>query len=139
MIKNIKIVLPTLGYDLFSNKKQIKKAKEKIFSLEFEDKEIKEKKMARAILLENGKMIVLKGSQIKKEIQSSLSNGYKGRRERLIQNNVIDSEEYIFNVDCEFSSVSAAAAIILGISVNGRKKWCFGGKSIEEIEKINKE
>lgn len=134
-LKNIKIMLPTLGYDLFFSKDKIKTVKEKIITLEFKEQNINEKKIAKAILLENGKILVLKGSPIKKEIQSSLSNGYRKKRENLIQSKIINKEKFEFNMDYEFSSPSAAAAIILGIAVNGRKKWNFEGKTIEHLEK----
>ena len=132
-LQNIKVLLPTLGYDLFIDKDELREAKERKFIIEADG--IK----AEAILTKNNKMIVLKGSNLKNNIQSSLSNGYKNLRERLIKTNVIDSQNLIFLKDCEFNSPSAAAAIILGIAVNGRKKWISKGKTLEEIQRLDDE
>lgn len=132
-LQNIKVLLPTLGYDLFIDKEELREAKERKFILEADG--IK----AEAILTKNNKMIVLKGSNLKNNIQNSLSNGYKNLRERLIKTNVIDNQKLIFLKDCEFNSPSAAAAVILGIAVNGRRKWIFKGKTLEEIQKLDDE
>lgn len=132
-LQNIKVLLPTLGYDLFIDKEELREAKEKKFILEADG--IK----AEAILTKNGKMVVLKGSNLKNNVQSSLSNGYKNLRERLIKTNAVDSQNLIFLKDCEFNSPSAAAAVILGIAVNGRRKWTSKGKTLEEVQKLNDE
>lgn len=132
-LENIKVLLPTLGYDLFIDKEELREAKEKKFILEADG--IK----AEAILTKNSKMVVLKGSNLKNNVLSSLSNGYKNLRERLIKTNVIDSKNLIFLKDCEFNSPSAAAAVILGIAVNGRRKWTFKGKTLEDIQRIEDE
>lgn len=132
-LQNIKIILPTLGYNLFMNKEELREAKERKFILEGDG--IK----AEAILTKSNKMVVLKGSNLKNNIQNSLSNGYKNLRERLIKTNVIDNQKLIFLKDCEFNSPSAAAAVILGIAVNGRRKWIFKGKTLEEIQKLDDE
>ena len=132
-LQNIKVLLPTLGYDLFIDKDELREAKERKFIIEADG--IK----AEAILTKNNKMVVLKGSNLKNNIQSSLSNGYKNLRERLIKTNVIDSQNLIFLKDCEFNSPSAAAAIILGIAVNGRRKWISKGKTLEEIQRLDDE
>ena len=132
-LQNIKVLLPTLGYDLFIDKEELREAKERKFILEADG--IK----AEAILTKNSKMVVLKGSNLKNNVQSSLSNGYKNLRERLIKTKVIDGQNLIFLKDCEFNSPTAAAAIILGIAVNGRRKWISKGKTLEEIQRLDDE
>lgn len=77
----------------------------------------------------NGKFFVLKGSQARTEVQPSLSEGIKIRRQQLIEQGLLKAEGnfLIFQEDVEFSSPSTAAGIITGASVNGRNYWQLEG------------
>lgn len=94
---------------------------------------------AKAILNEEG-MVVLKDSQAKIESQTSLSNGYKRKKEQLIDERTLtldsSSSHYIFSSDCLFTSPSQAAAVITGIAINGRSNWKIGDMTLEKFEKI---
>ena len=130
-IKNIKILLPTLGYSIF-----LEKSSTRDKTLTFNGSGLK----GSGLLAKNGKIIVLKGSQIKKENQKSLSNGYKALKERLIDIGVIDLNKCEFIKDYEFNSPSTAAAIMIGTAVNGKKYWISkDGKTLETIEKEEKD
>lgn len=129
-IRNIKIVLPTLGYSIFLEKST---NKDKI--LTFNGMGLK----GSGLLTKNGKLIVLKGTQIRKENRESISNGYKTLKERLIEIGVIDIEKSEFIKDYEFDSPSAAVVVMTGTAVNGKKYWNFRGKTLEIMEKEEKE
>lgn len=85
----------------------------------------------------NEGIVVLKGSQVAK-IQNN-NYGYKTLRDELVKGDVIKEmengkAEFIKNQ--LFSSPSAAAAVIVGYSINGRRTWKDkSGRSINDIEK----
>lgn len=84
-------------------------------------------------------LIVIEGSEaaIESDIQLSLQNGYRSIRQRLIKNNIMElvGEKYIFKQKYLFDSPSAAAAIIVGYSINGREHWKDErGVSLKKIE-----
>jgi hypothetical protein len=74
-------------------------------------------------LSDNG-LIVFEGSQaVKEDRQSSIR--IRAKREQYIENGVLEVREgnLVFTQDFEFTSPSAAAAIIRGGSTNGLKAW----------------
>ncbi len=73
----------------------------------------------------DGKFFILKGSQARAAIQTSLSDSVRNRRSQLIEQGILRQEgDYlIFEDNVEFSSPSAAAQIVTGASVNGRIYW----------------
>ncbi|MFN8430689.1 MAG: DUF4357 domain-containing protein [Spirosomataceae bacterium] len=91
---------------------------------------------ASAIQTNEG-IVVLKGSQV--TINPTKNYSYGALRETLISEGVIqktDNEKLLFSKNQLFSSVSAAAAVIVGYSINGRDSWKNkNGQSINEIEK----
>lgn len=91
---------------------------------------------ASAIQTNEG-LVVLQGSKVSKN--PTKNYGYGTLRDFLIQEKIIEfdaSGELSFSRNYLFNSVSAAAAVILGYSVNGRNVWKNKeGKSIKEIEK----
>lgn len=123
--KNIKILLPTLGYSLFFERNRCEEKE-----LQYDSKDF----IAKGILTKKNGIIVLKGSGLKIEIKDSMNQGYRNLREKLIKLGVIDIKKGIFIKDWEFNSPSAAAVIISGMAINGRKKWLYKGKTLEEIE-----
>ncbi|MFL9844499.1 DUF4357 domain-containing protein [Flavobacterium rhizosphaerae] len=92
---------------------------------------------AKAIQTDEG-IVVLKRSQV---AISSRKFGYSSLRDKLITDKIISTNslgELYFTKNCPFSSPSAAAAVILGYSVNGRNIWRNSeGKSLKEIENYN--
>ncbi|MDF9841775.1 MULTISPECIES: GIY-YIG nuclease family protein [unclassified Paenibacillus] len=79
---------------------------------------------ARLIETEEG-FVVLAGSQCIKQVQSSFANGYLKLREKLIETQVLvdNGNFYVFRENAKFSSISAAAAVILGRSAAGPIEW----------------
>ena len=77
---------------------------------------------------------VLKGSRISANTAPSLTAPVVARRQTLIDKGIIDVN-YIFTQDWTFTSPSLAAAIVMGYSINGRKKKKNrNGLSLKEIE-----
>jgi len=92
---------------------------------------------AKAIMTDEG-IVVLKDSEA---FNGQLkSYGYSTLREKLVSDKLLISSQngkLIFREDYLFKSPSAAAAVIMGYSINGRDWWKDkNGRSINEIEKI---
>lgn len=83
-------------------------------------------KMAEARLLESEEgFVVLENSQCLKQVQNSMPEGYHKLRDKLIETNVLvdNGSLYVFKENAIFSSISAAAAVILGRSAAGPIEW----------------
>ena len=132
-IDNIKIVLPSLGYDIFNVKEESSKDENKMREILY----LKIKNLnASGYLGQNG-LVVLKGSEVSETMRDSLSSGYRKRRKLLIDSGAISevNGKLVFSSDVEFKSPSQAAAIVAGYSVNGRDYWrTSDGRSIIDIE-----
>lgn len=128
-LENLKILMSTLGNSISMEKSINRDNKFNLKSLGIE---------AKGILSLDNKFIVLKGSQIKKENQKSMSTGYKELKDKLIREGIINLTTEQFVKDYEFSSPSAAAVVILGTAVNGKKIWINKGRSLEVIENEEK-
>lgn len=91
---------------------------------------------ANAIQTNEG-LVVLQDSEV--ATNPTKNYGYGALREKLIADGIIhkkDNGKMVFTKNYLFTSVSAAAAVIVGYSVNGRNTWKNkDGKSIKEIEK----
>ena len=73
--------------------------------------------------------VVKKGSRIAPDITEGLQQGYINLRNKLISTGIIIGN--VFTSDYQFDSPSAAAAVVLGRSANGRKEWTkLDGRSI---------
>lgn len=74
-----------------------------------------------------GRYIVKADSLARKQEAASLQNATKTLREQLIQSGVLveieDEQSYRFTQDYSFSSISSAAQVVSGSSVNGRQAW----------------
>ena len=82
--------------------------------------------------IENECFVVKKGSVIAPTVTEGIQQVYIDLRESLILSGVIVSN--VFIQDYTFSSVSAAAAVILGRSANDRKEWTLlDGRNISQI------
>jgi hypothetical protein len=130
-LDNLKIILPTLGHNIIENT-NFKQSTKKTNILHFELGNLD----ASGAISSNG-FIVLKNSKVNKNIKDSLSNGYKTLRQDLIDKKIIEEKngEMFFSQDYEFTSPSAAGAIIIGYPVNGRINWKYeNGKTIKDIE-----
>ena len=84
--------------------------------------------------VDNENFIVKKGSVISPTVTEGFPQNYANLRDQLISDGVIVSD--IFVADHSFSSVSAAAAVVLGRSANGRREWTkIDGRTIAQIGK----
>lgn len=74
----------------------------------------------RRVLCSGGSFTVMKGSRVSDVVAASLGN-YDKLRSRLENDGVICGKELAR--DHEFSSPTAAAAVVCGYSVSGNVKW----------------
>ena len=82
--------------------------------------------------LKEDEFVVLKGSRISPDVTDGFQTGYLNLRNQLISDGVI--EDGIFQTNYTFTSISAAAAVILGRSSNGRKEWTkLDGRSFAQV------
>lgn len=72
-------------------------------------------------LLDGEGFAVEKGSRIASDITDGLQQGYAEQRKKLMDDGTI--VDGVFTKDYVFTSVSAAAAVVLGRSSNGRTEW----------------
>lgn len=149
-LSNIKILTGTLGHKFLENPISFKNIPEVEISLTAKTENntiietIGELELflnvsgieASAIQTNEG-LVVLQGSSVSNN--PTKNYGYGTLRDTLVAENVIESNpngRLYFSRNYLFNSVSAAAAVILGYSVNGRNIWKNrDGKSIKEIEK----
>ena len=76
---------------------------------------------AKGYPLEGDSFVVRKDSTISSDTTDGFQANYADLRRSLIQSGIIVNR--VFTVDYTFTSVSAAAAVVLGRSANGRKEW----------------
>jgi hypothetical protein len=90
---------------------------------------------AKAIQTDEG-LVVLNGSDVSET--ESQNYGYKTLRDELLQDGTIAKNDFgklCFMRNQLFNSPSAAAAVIVGYSINGRRNWKDkNGKTLAEIE-----
>lgn len=118
---NITTILPLLGYDIFEQS-QLGQNKRNGINLICATKGIE----ANGVLLEDGKLLVLRGSTaIKNNAPSFEHHNYKSLKDKLLEIGKLreDGNNLVFADDYEFNSSSAAAAIILARSASGPSEW----------------
>lgn len=118
---NITTILPLLAYDVFEQD-ELSQGKRDGLKLTCIGKGAK----AHGILLDDGKMLVLKGSTAVKENAPNFEHhNYKNLKDKLLEINKLKEEgKYlVFSDDYEFNSPSAAAAVILARSASGPIEW----------------
>lgn len=87
-----------------------------------------------------GQRVVCKGSQAVLETVPSMPTYVRGMydiRQKLIESEVLapQGDHYVFTQDYSFSSPSAAAAVVLGRSANGRVEWKDeSGRTLKSIQ-----
>ena len=74
---------------------------------------------------DNGKFVVRSGSKARVEENTTLPDGYKKLRAQLLTDGVFtqNGDSYEFQDSVEFSSISAAAQVVSGQTINGRIAW----------------
>lgn len=89
---------------------------------------------ATGYLGESESFTVAKGSYIAPDVTEGIQQSYKDLRIELIRNGVILNR--CFMKDYTFSSVSAAAAVLLGRSANGRLEWTkLDGRTFAQVNR----
>jgi len=80
--------------------------------------------VAQATRTDEG-LVVLQGSDVALATQSSLSNGYRAIREKLLQTGALIPEGTRLKLvrDHLFTSPSQAASVVVGYAINGRDAW----------------
>ena len=82
--------------------------------------------------LDGDNFVVMKGSHIAPDITDGLQTGYLVLRNQLIADGMI--VDGTFKEDYTFTSVSAAAVVILGRSANGRTEWTkLDGRTFAQV------
>jgi hypothetical protein len=135
-LEQIQVVLPVLGFDFLKEmKKPSQKSQMLATTISSEITEETEFFLATKDTDANAKVIdgefyVLAGSQVRRDVTDTKHPYTKNLRPQLFENNIIDSNTFIFNQDYLFSSPSAAGGVILGRASNGRKDWRQVGTNI---------
>ena len=149
-MSNIKILTGTLGHKFLENPISIKNIPEVDLTINsttnsntaLDPKEELElylnvSEIEASAIQTNEGLVVLAGSKVSNN--PTKYYGYGSLRDTLKSEKVIIfdiNNQLYFSRNYLFNSVSAAAAVILGYSVNGRNVWKNKeGKSIKEIEK----
>lgn len=134
---NIKIIIPTLGFNLFhsntytnTNTAQTNSR----FNVEFK---LNVSTIKASAKLNTDSFEVIAGSTATKRPADSLSTGYINLRNILIEKGILveSGDNLRFAKNYEFISSTAAAQIILGYSVSGPATWKMNdNKSLKEYE-----
>lgn len=140
-ILNIKILNGVLGHKFLEKQIEQKTAIENSIINKYSSEEKIELYLnikninAQAIQTDEG-LVVLKGSDISET--ESQNYGYKTLREELLQDGTVAKNDFgklCFTRNQLFNSPSAAAAVIVGYSINGRRNWKDSdGRTLAEIE-----
>ncbi|SFG07289.1 protein of unknown function [Lachnospiraceae bacterium C7] len=86
--------------------------------------------------LDEDNFVVLAGSKISKDVTEGFPQGYSDLRDSLISDETISNG--VFKKDYTFTSSSAAAAVVLGRSANGRKEWTLlDGRTYGKYGQLN--
>jgi hypothetical protein len=125
-----KILLATLGYPIFEEKRKAKSAKELFYC---------QGKNASAIgeLTDDG-FLVYKDGKANIEETKGMNKWIGGLRKRLLEEAILKkvNDVYVFQQDYIFNSPSAAAATVLARSANGWTSWKDkNGKTLDELKR----
>ena len=126
----LKILVATLGYSLFEEKRTSKGAKNKYYC--------KGKSATAEGEMTDEGFIVYKGSKCNKETTKSAGSWVSGLRDRLLKDGVLkeEGELLVFQDDQEFKSPSAAAVTVLGRQANGWIEWKDKeGRTLDELKR----
>lgn len=125
-----KILLATLGYSLFEQKRKAKSLKE-LFTCKGKQA------IAKGELTDDG-LVVYKGGKCNLKETPTAGKWIIGMRQGLIDDGILKEEngDFVFQTDYIFNSPSAAAGTILGRRANGWKEWKNkDGKTLDELKR----
>lgn len=128
--ENVQFILGAIGYEVFETVAE-SITDQKLYYLKAEGVD------AKAQLLADGSLNVLKGSMARIRQVESFWGWSKAARERFLQDGTFvdkgDGLSYIYTKDVLFKSPTAAAATTVGYSVNGWDVWKDDtGKTLDE-------
>jgi len=125
----LKLLMPVLGYPFFE------KIKPGYLGVKSQFLQLHMSGLNADGFLSPKGLVVKSGSEIAKISAPALSGNYNLLRQTLAELRVVNLATGRFLSDYEFSSPSAAGAVILGYNVNGRDAWkTKDGKSINQLE-----
>jgi hypothetical protein len=125
-----KILLATLGYPIFEEKRKAKSNKELFYC--------KGKEASAVGELTDDGFLVYKDGKANIETTKGMNKWIGVLRKRLIEEDILKNENntYIFQQDYIFNSPSAAAAVVLGRSANGWTSWKDkNGKTLDDLKR----
>ncbi|MDG1529089.1 MAG: GIY-YIG nuclease family protein [Polaribacter sp.] len=125
-----KILIATLGYPIFQEKR-ISKASKDLFQCKGKDA------FAKGELIDDG-FLVFKGGKCNLKESKTAGSWIINMRNKLIENNILKEEKgvYVFQSDYIFNSPSAAAGTILARRANGWIEWKKNdGKTLDELKR----
>ncbi|SHM80426.1 GIY-YIG nuclease family protein [Polaribacter sp. KT 15] len=125
-----KILLATLGYPIFEEKRKAKSPKELFYC--------NGKGVSSVGELTDDGFLVYKGGTSSISVTNSMNKWIAVLRNRLLAEGILkeDNDMYVFQQDYIFNSPSAAAATILGRSTNGWTKWKDKeGRTLDELKR----
>lgn len=125
----IKVLLATLGYPIFEDKRGDKAQQRKVFYCKGKQAE------AKCIVTDEG-YLVLAGSTANIYETKTIGTGPKALRADLIDKQVLvkQGKTYEFASDQLFKSPSSASSVVLGRSSNGWAEWKDkNGKTLDEL------
>lgn len=134
-IEQARLLLGAVGYDLFEpastyreSRSEDKKSQLPVFTLSGDGFN------ADCIVdSDAGQFVVKKGSRARRAAAESLVSTYRNLRDQLVSSDVLQlvssdvlvsgGESFVFAQDYAFGAPSAAAAVVSGQTINGRKAW----------------
>lgn len=125
-----KILLATLGYPIFEEKRKATSNKELFFCRG-------KNASAEGELTDDG-FLIYKGGKANIEETKGMNKWIGILRRQLIEEEILikQNDVYVFQQDYIFNSPSAAAATVLGRSANGWKSWKDkNGKTLDELKR----
>jgi Domain of unknown function (DUF4357)/GIY-YIG catalytic domain len=136
-IEQIRIVLPVAGYRFLIPNTVIRKEVTVVATPESETYTLETKAIKASLIETDEGFIVLKDSLAAKTHVKSLNPGWLRIRLRLIESKVLveQGEALQFSQDAVFSSLSAAAAVVMGSQTSGTTAWKNkAGKTYKELQ-----
>lgn len=145
-LDGLKVILPVVGLDLLKPKPRVaalnvtldpvRSGEPAPYEATFE---IRHKSGVKATaVIQDGEFYVMPGSQARKDTGHTGAHSYSELKRQLIERNVLragpEHEFYEFVVPWAFSSPSAASAVVLDRSSNGRTEWKVVGSKLTYAE-----
>jgi hypothetical protein len=135
-LASLKVILPVVGLDLLKPRPVATTSASTTKAINGEVHfEIRHKSGVKASAVEeDGEFVVLKGSQALKDAGYQSKGSYGELKHELLEQSVLisskDGQFYEFNRPYAFKSPSAAAAVVLDRSSNGRTEWKVVGSKL---------